>query len=83
MPESVREGDHGRARNQDRVEEQSQKDEMRAALQGDFERMRRRQTGEGEPVALTQPAAVRAEEPEVVLHEAPSGSWLDRLLGRA
>jgi len=65
------------------VEEQSHKDAMRAALRGDFERMRQRQAGEGEPVAAAAPAAaVPPEETPVGVQDASSGSWLDRLLGR-
>lgn len=68
----------------DRVEEQSHKDEMRAALRGDFERMRRRQAGEREP---PDPFAPRADVPEVgpqdVVADSPAGSWLERILGRA
>ena len=66
------------------MEEQSHKDEMRAALRGDFERMRRR---------LSQGASPTVEQrlPEITDERAPqgrgaevlSGSWLQRLLGRA
>jgi hypothetical protein len=64
------------------VEEQSHKDEMRAALRGDFERMRQRQAGENEPAGVAAPPTVTHIEPPPALN-VPSGSWLDRLLGRA
>ena len=48
-------------RNEARVNEQSHKDEMRAALRGDFERMRARHGGgaelDGEPELDSAPAA--------------------------
>jgi hypothetical protein len=63
------------------VEEQSHKDEMRAALRGDFERMRRRQAPEA--TEATEPAPpMSAEEPKLVRQEARGKPWLDRLLGR-
>ena len=66
------------------MEEQSHKDEMRAALRGDFERMRRRQAAESEPA---EPSSLLADVTEVelqsVVADSPSGSWLERLLGRA
>jgi len=69
------------------VEEQSHKDEMRAALRGDFERMRRRQAEENDPsgrvAAVPVLAAVSPEDSLVVQPGEPSTSWLDRLLGRA
>lgn len=66
------------------MEEQSHKDEMRAALRGDFERMRRRQVTESEPAGLSAPPAeVTEAEPQHILADCASGSWLDRLLGRA
>jgi len=64
------------------VEEQSHKDEMRAALRGDFERMRRRQEGEGPEAAEPAHPASFGEE-SVVAREEQGGSWLDRLLGRS
>jgi hypothetical protein len=66
------------------VKEQSHKTEMRAALRGDFERLRARR-GSDTPLV----AAVPASEPERVPEAAPAaekvtgGSWLDRLRGRA
>ncbi len=66
------------------MEEQSHKDEMRAALRGDFERMRRRQAGDGDAGApAIAPAMVSREQPQVVPQDEPSGSWLGRLLGRS
>ena len=66
------------------MEEQSHKDEMRAALRGDFERMRRRQAGDGDAGGpVVAPAMVSREEPQVVVEDVPSASWLDRLLGRS
>lgn len=66
------------------MEEQSHKDEMRAALRGDFERMRRRLTqGEVEPVGSSPTELAEEREPQGGAAEAPPGSWLDRLLGRA
>jgi len=66
------------------VEEQSHKEEMRAALRGDFERMLERKAGESEPAEPSvPPVAVAVAEPELVADDIPSGSWLDRLLGRA
>jgi len=66
----------------DRVEEQSHKDEMRAALRGDFERMRQRQAGESDAAAPTAQATLTLPEPTLVT-DAAAGSWLDRLLGRS
>jgi hypothetical protein len=66
------------------VEEQSHKDEMRAALRGDFERMRQRQEAGSEPSAPgARRAPVPPAEPRVVEKGLPSESWLARLLGRA
>lgn len=83
-----REGDCGSLLNMRRVDEQSHKDEMRAALRGDFERLRARRddpealhaAGEragptGEPDASDDDA--RAPQPP-----QPIESWLARLLGR-
>ena len=55
------------------VDEQSQKDEMRAAVRGDRERMLQRMRGEGrEPVFVTdEPAAEEPPAPEVVAEVAP------------
>ena len=67
------------------MEEQSHKSEMRAALQGDFERLRaRRQSGVSEAVAEPSGPDPHVAEPSVA--EAASSepepappSWLDRL----
>jgi len=68
------------------VEEQSHKDEMRAALRGDFERMRRRQATDDAPAhqVAARPfvPAVSPDEPRVLQPNEKAGSWLDRLLGR-
>ena len=63
------------------MEEQSHKDEMRAALRGDFERMRRRQASESDAAGPTSQSTLTLPEPTPVT-DAPAGSWLDRLLGR-
>ena len=77
------------------MKEQSHKSEMRAALQGDFERLRaRREEGEP-PMAVATPAAEPVAEPEAVqpvepvvsepvVAETPQprASWLDRLRDR-
>lgn len=66
------------------MEEQSHKDEMRAALRGDFERMRRRQAAESEPGGPSAlPAKVTEIEVQSFVADNPAGSWLERLLGRA
>ena len=72
--------------NEARVEEQSHKSEMRAALQGDFERLRaRRQTWESEGTGEQIGAGSQAAEPPApVLLPDPAAarlSWLDRLRG--
>jgi len=67
------------------VEEQSHKDEMRAALRGDFERLRRRRAGEFAEVTESGaplPPVVRAER-ELVRQDMAAASWLHRLLRRA
>jgi len=63
------------------VEEKSHKDEMRAALRGDFERMRRRQVGEPAPPPAPVPLPVN-EQSTAAPNEATGSSWLDRVLGR-
>jgi hypothetical protein len=69
------------------VEEQSHKSEMRAALQGDFERLRaRRQPRVGAVVAETSGPDHLVAEASVALSaspvpEPPPRSWLDRLRG--
>ena len=66
------------------MEEQSHKSEMRAALQGDFERLRaRRQSGVSEAVGERPGPDLREAEvpaPVPVPAVAPP-SWLDRLRG--
>jgi hypothetical protein len=75
------------------VEDQSQKNEMRAAIRGDRERMLERLREEGrEPVfvAVEQaeaeaPEPEQAPEPEPVLTPASArvrGGWLRRLFGK-
>jgi len=64
------------------MDEQSHKDEMRAALRGDFERLRARQKG----IAVPRPAESAtsheaAAEPAQPVAERRS-SWVERLLGR-
>jgi len=75
------------------VKEQSHKNEMGAALRGDFERLRARRGGETgaiEPAAPSPPLVTQpdpAPEPEIVPEPAApavesGGSWLERLRGR-
>jgi hypothetical protein len=45
------------------VKEQSHKSEMRAALQGDFERLRARRDDASPPLAVAPPAAEPVAEP--------------------
>lgn len=69
------------------MEEQSHKSEMRAALRGDFERLRaRRQSGTSEVVAEPFGPDTQAAEPPVAAPASPEPdptprSWLDRLRG--
>ncbi|MCY7302346.1 MAG: hypothetical protein LH654_04780 [Thermoleophilia bacterium] len=63
------------------MEGQSHKGEMRAALRGDFERMCQRQAGESEPAEPAAPQAMTHIGPAPAV-DAPSGSWLDRILRR-
>ena len=69
------------------MEEQSHKSEMRAALQGDFERLRaRRQSGTSKAVAEPSgPDPLVAEAPVTLsaslVPEPPPRSWRDRLRG--
>lgn len=65
------------------MDEQSHKDEMRAALRGDFERLRARQGG----VAVSQPGeSARAVTRDVAEPAQPvaerRSSWVGRLFGR-
>jgi hypothetical protein len=77
------------------VQEQSQKEEMRAALRGDFERLHARRGDVGLVTASAGPEAVEpvrsapppAPETVTVVEPDDSGlpgpaSWLDRLLRR-
>jgi len=77
------------------VKEQSHKSEMRAALQGDFERLRARRDDASPPMAVAplaaEPVAGPAEAPPVepvvgepAVADAPPSraSWLDRLRDR-
>ena len=77
------------------MKEQSHKNEMRAALRGDFERLRARREDGAAPVttatATVEPvAALQAEHPvepvvnKPVTADAPPArsSWLDRLRDR-
>ena len=77
------------------MKEQSHKSEMRAALKGDFERLRARREDGATPPAVAPPAeepvsapeTVRAAEPvvteTVTAVEQPSrSSWLDRMRNR-
>ena len=78
------EGDAPATRNEARVEEQSHKSEMRAALQGDFERLRaRRQSGVSETMSENSRPDIREVEVPASLPVpavAPP-SWLDRIRG--
>ena len=77
------------------MKEQSHKSEMRAALRGDFERLRARREDVAAPVAATPTVAepVTAPEPQQSVEPAvsephvadpppPRSSWLDRLRDR-
>jgi hypothetical protein len=64
------------------VKEQSHKDEMRAALRGDFERMRARKTDGGESESDPAATSEEATSPTVVAVEDASPSWLDRWRAR-
>ena len=77
------------------MKEQSHKSEMRAALQGDFERLRARRDDASPPMAVAPPAAEPVAEPaeappvepvvgEPAVADAPPSraSWLDRLRDR-
>ena len=80
------------------MKEQSHKSEMRAAIRGDFERLRARREDGTAPVAVASPSAEPVAEheaieavqpvgpvtPEPGVAEAPRSrsSWLDRLRDR-
>lgn len=68
------------------MDEQSHKEEMRAALRGDFERLRARR-GVAVPAAAEPPpqpvaAAVAAEDAESPAVEPGRRGWMTRMLGR-
>ena len=86
-----REGIRGSLLNIRRVDEQSHKNEMRAALRGDFERLRARrddpegpqqQEPRGHSGVVVTANPVPADESEAPEHSAPSESWLARRLKR-
>ncbi len=57
------------------MKEQSHKNDMRAAIQGDFERLRERRRGEGEPeISVGRSSDDRAEEPGRPAEEAAGSS---------
>ena len=77
------------------MKEQSHKSEMRAALRGDFERLRARREDVAAPIAVAAPVAAPAAVPEPVdatervvsepvAADAPPArsSWFDRLRDR-
>ena len=77
------------------MKEQSHKSEMRAALQGDSERLRARRDDASPPMTVAPPAAEPVAEPEAVQPvepvvsepvvagaPQPRASWLDRLRDR-
>jgi hypothetical protein len=76
------------------VKEQSHKSEMRAALRGDFERLRARREDVAEPLAVAPPVVAPVAVPEaaqptepvvsepVVADASRRSSWLDRLRDR-
>ena len=71
-----------------RVREQSHKSEMRAALRGDFERLRARREDGAAPVVTASSTIEPIAAPEVVqplepiVSEPTRSSWLDRLRDR-
>ena len=77
------------------MKEQSHKNEMRAALRGDFERLRARRVDVSAPVVLATPLEEPAAEPEAehlvesvatepvgTVTQSSRSSWLDRLRDR-
>ena len=76
------------------MKEQSHKSEMRAALRGDFERLRARREDVAAPIAVAPPVTAPVAAPEtvqptepvvsepVVADAPPRSSWLDRLRDR-
>jgi hypothetical protein len=65
-------------RNEARVNEQSHKDEMRAALKGDFERMRARHGNAAEPDSEPEPDSVPALGSAVVAGDSAVARDPDR-----
>jgi hypothetical protein len=63
------------------VEEQSHKQEMRAALRGDFERLRARREAQSRDAAEPEPVSTADIAPASPV-EAPRSSWFDRLRDR-
>jgi len=77
------EGDAAGVGNEARVEEQSHKDEMRAALRGDFERLRARHESRGEAEGVPGPVVMSPAANVLPAAQAElRTSWLDRLRGR-
>lgn len=64
------------------MKEQSHKNEMRAALRGDFERLHARRQETVEPPVAVEPEPVPAGAPAVAEPEPSRSSWLDRLRDR-
>jgi len=68
------------------MDEQSHKEEMRAALRGDFERLRARRGSAapppGEPVLQGASAAEPVAGGDPPVGEAPHRGWMTRLFGR-
>ncbi len=64
------------------MQEQSHKTEMRAALRGDFERLRARRENGGEAEAVSDPVVVSPAANAPVVASEIRPSWLDRLRGR-
>ena len=62
------------------VEEQSHKDEMRAALRGDFERLRERLGDDAETTLATSPPTGSVSDAEI--DGRTRTSWLERLFAR-
>ena len=62
------------------MREESQLDDMRAAIRGDFERLAERR-GEQELMRVSEvPPAHEAEPPPVVSEAEPRRSWLSRII---
>jgi hypothetical protein len=84
VPESLwhQEGDVANAGNEARVKEQSHKTEMRAALQGDFERLRARREYGGEAESVVDLVAANPSVNAPVARAELRPSWFERLRGR-